>query len=580
MDIYLEIILIILCIAAIGFIIAFHLKERKAFAKEKVGIAGKKLAPDARVKLLEKWADDALRELNCKVQWVDEDDMRVARYDYQNGHFRLHLEKSTPYVRMSFLFCLTSSMDNIEIARVVANKCNINSDNLRVVYSVNEENHEVDMHIIAGLLLHPDTARNTLADAMAATFSWQNALVRKFAEMEDEKKGTGDTDSERSAANRKREFFLVRQHEMRLQGDDPKHFRATNGQGVTLQVLLDKALGLTDTHPTRLEVYSNVTEVLSDEQNILGYHLDDLAKELRGEDPHKYATAMMWTFLPAAPKVERTITFALNDEGSDGNTSWFRVNAMLVPMPASPTQPYNLRNENVACSVLMARDNVSRQQLIDESNYMWKEAVQKVKNGEEDSLTQEQALIAACTEMKTAQMLYQGKKLFLAKRFFEALPLFENVYHQMLPDFDQMKGRQKETFFEVIYHIGFCYCDLKQYDRALGYLDMLAGLHRITYTTEQVNAMVNSGDFRSMGTIDQLVSSINESLDLEEGEKPAEHIQAFLSFLNRRKAFLLIDKGRLEEAKALLNKMLEDPLSVDYAINELAYIQKLEKNKL
>jgi hypothetical protein len=91
--------------------------------------------------------------------------------------------------------------------------------------------------------------------------------------------------------------------------------------------------------------------------------------------------------------------------------------------------------------------------------------------------------------------------------------------------------------------------------------------------------MVNSGDFRSMGTIDQLVASINDSLDLEEGEKPAEHIQAFLAFLNRRKAFILVDKGRLEEAKALLNKMLEDPLSADYAINELAYIQKLEKNK-
>ena len=191
-------------------------------------------------------------------------------------------------------------------------------------------------------------------------------------------------------------------------------------------------------------------------------------------------------------------------------------------------------------------------------------------------------------------MLYQGKKLFLAKRFIEALPFFENAYRMMLPDFDKMKGRQKETFYEVVYHIGFCYCDLKQYDRALGYLDMLAGLHRITYTTEQVNAMVNSGDFRSMGTIDQLVASINDSLDLEEGEKPAEHIQAFLAvhvhtligivqaflaFLNRRKAFILVDKGRLEEAKALLNKMLEDPLSADYAINELAYIQKLEKNK-
>lgn len=573
-----EYIYIIIIVAVLVFF-TYKKKGGIGSAAKDVSIAGKKLAPDARVKLLEKWADEALRELNCQVQWVDDEGTRVAQYDYQSGHFRLHLDKSTPYVRMSFLFCLTSSLDNIEIARVVANKCNINSDNARVVYSINEEKHEVDMHIISGLLLHPDTARNTLADAMAATFSWQNALVRKFSEMEDEKAGTGDADSESSIAKRKRELFLVRQQEMRLQGGDMQSFRSVNGLGVTLKVLLDKAMGLTDIHPTRLEVYSNVVEVLNDEQNILGYHLDDLAKELRGDDSHKYATAMMWTYLPAAPKVERTITFALNDEGSDGTTTWFRVNAMLVPLSVSPTVPYNQRNGNIACSVLMARDNVSRQQLIDESNYMWKEAVQKMKNGEEDSLTQEQALIAACTDMKTAQMLYQGKKLFLAKRFLESLPFFENAYHLMLPEFDKMKGRWKETFYEVVYHIGFCYCDLKQYDRALGYLDMLAGLHRITYTTEQVNAMVNSGDFRSMGTIDQLVATINDGLDLEEGEKPAEHIQAFLAFLNRRKAFILVDKGRLEEAKALLNKMLEDPLSADYAINELAYIQKIEKNK-
>lgn len=575
---YILIIFIIVGLSVIGSLV-YKRVFGNVFAKTNFSVVEQKLAPDARAKLLEKWTNEALHELNCNVRWVDENGTREAQYDYQSGHFRLHLDKSTPYVRMSFLFCFSSSMDNIEIARVVANKCNINSDNARVVYSVNDEKHEVDMHIISGLMIHPDTAKNTLAEAMAASFSWQNAIIRKFAEMEDEKTGTGEPDSELSIANRKRELFMARQQEMRLQEGDAQEFRSVNGMGITLQMLLDKAMGLTDTHPTRLEVYSNVVEVLSDEKNILEYHLDDLAKELRGDDSHKYATAMMWTFLPAEPKVERAITFTLNDEGSDGNTAWFRVNAMLVPMSVSPAQPYNQRGNALACSVLMARDSVSRQQLIDESNYMWKEAVQKIKNGEEDTLTQEQALISSCTDMGIAQMLYQGKKRFLAKRFFEALPFFENAYHMMLPDFDKMRGRQKETFYEVVYHIGFCYCDLKQYDRALGYLDMLAGLRRITYTTEQVNAMVNSGDFRSMDIIDQLIASINESLDLEEGEKPAEHIQSFLAFLNRRKAFILVDKGKLEEAKVLLNKMLEDPLSADYAINELAYIQKLENNK-
>ena len=556
------------------------LKRKKQIEEAEAISQTTQLKGEQRAKMLEKWADNALSQLHCKVAWATEDEARVGTYDYQNGHFKLHVEKSSPYVRMSYLFCYNSSLDNIDIARSVANRCNINSDNLRVVYSVNDERHEIDMHLISGLLLHPDTAKNTFVDAMASTFSWQNALVRRFDEMEKTKDETGEADSEKADADRRRELFMVRQQEMRLQGDEKGIFRASLGEGIALQTLLEKAMGLMDTHPRRMEVYSNVVEVLRDEEGILQYRLDDLAKELKGEEGRKYATATLWVVLPDGPKTERTIAITLNDEGSDGDTAWFRVTATLVPLPASTTHSYR-RDPNVnTCSVLMARDNVSRQQLIEESNYMWKEAVQKLKNGEEATLTAEQALIASCTDSTLAQLLYHGKKLFLAWRYFEALPLFESAFRRMQPRFDSMKNREKEAFYEVIYHIGFCYLDLKQYDKALAYLDMLTGLHRISYTTELVNAMVNSGDFRSMSTIEGLMETINENLDLEEGEKPADYIQAFLAFLNRRKAFLLVDKNKFDEAKKMLNKMLEDPLSSDYAINELAYIQRKEKEGL
>ena len=573
-----EIIAIIICVAIIG-VLAYLNKGGKALLSQGVNPKRNLLTDGEKAKQLEKLADNALTALNCKVKWANEGEVRVAQYDYQNGHFRLHVEKGTPYVRMSYLFCYSSPMDNLDIARMVANKCNINTENSRVVYSVNEKTNTVDMHVIAGLLLHPDTANDTFVDAMGAAFNWQNSIVRKFQEMEENKKETGEADAESAEANRKRELFMLRQQEMRMQGDNSGDFRATLGEGVTIRTLLDKALGIADAQPQRLEVYCNVVEVLKEDQGILDYRLEDLAKELRGEENRKYASAMLWTFLPAAPKVERVISITVTDEGADGSTSWFRVTAVMLPLAISPANPYNQRPDTYACSVLMANDNVSRQQLIDESNYMWKEAVQKVKNGEEDSLSEEQAFIAACTDMELAQLMYHGKKLFLAKRYFEALPYLEAAFHKMQPDFDIMKNRQREMFYEVVYHIGFCYCDLKQYDKALAYLDMLGGLHRITYTTELVNAMVNSGDFRSMKTIDNLLLSINENLDLEEGELPAEHIRSFLAFLNRRKAYLLIEKKRLVEAKELLNKMLEDPATYDYAINELAYIQKLEKER-
>ncbi|MBQ4223358.1 MAG: hypothetical protein II674_05940, partial [Prevotella sp.] len=216
------------------------LKRKKEMEEAEAISQTTQLKGEQRAKMLEKWADNALTQLHCKVAWATEDEARVGTYDYQNGHFKLHVEKSSPYVRMSYLFCYNSSLDNIDIARSVANRCNINSDNLRVVYSVNDERHEIDMHLISGLLLHPDTAKNTFVDAMASTFSWQNALVRRFDEMEKTKDETGEADSEKADADRRRELFMVRQQEMRLQGDEKGIFRASLGVGIALQTLLEK----------------------------------------------------------------------------------------------------------------------------------------------------------------------------------------------------------------------------------------------------------------------------------------------------------------------------------------------------
>ena len=111
------------------------------------------------------------------------------------------------------------------------------------------------------------------------------------------------------------------------------------------------------------------------------------------------------------------------------------------------------------------------------------------------------------------------------------------------------------------------------------YLDMVSNLHRITYTEEMINCMVNSGDFRSLNYIDQIISSLEAGSDPNDDEAlPEPHILKFLAFLKRRKVFVLVEKGEYEKAKAILNGMLDDPENADYAINELAYIQKKEKN--
>ena len=89
--------------------------------------------------------------------------------------------------------------------------------------------------------------------------------------------------------------------------------------------------------------------------------------------------------------------------------------------------------------------------------------------------------------------------------------------------------------------------------------------------------MVNMGDFRALSMVEDLLKKMEERL--QDDDEPEGFLLSFVAFLRRRKAYLLVEHQRLEEAKTLLNAMLNDPACHDFAINELAYIQRMEKKE-
>ena len=56
-------------------------------------------------------------------------------------------------------------------------------------------------------------------------------------------------------------------------------------------------------------------------------------------------------------------------------------------------------------------------------------------------------------------------------------------------------------------------------------------------------------------------------------------LAAFLAFLQRRKVYVLIEKQAYNKAQRMLKKMLNDPENADFALNELAYLQKKMKGE-
>ena len=242
---------------------------------------------------------------------------------------------------------------------------------------------------------------------------------------------------------------------------------------------------------------------------------------------------------------------------------------MVIPLSIQPSIPFKSQETQFqSASLLAAYDLDSPAQRLAEFKYMWKEATRKMEHGEEDSLSEEERVLVGCISPDLGYDLYHGMVRFRQGRYYEALLYFTNAYQRL-------KNLQSDTYFNLCYHIGFCYCELKLYVEAHFYLEQTLPLHRIVYTQQYVNCLVNSNDFRAMPFIGSLLAEIKEvTEDDEENHALQGPVGSFVNFLNRRKAFLYVEWQEYEKAEKMLKKMLDEPENMDFAIDELAFIQR------
>ena len=75
-------------------------------------------------------------------------------------------------------------------------------------------------------------------------------------------------------------------------------------------------------------------------------------------------------------------------------------------------------------------------------------------------------------------------------------------------------------------------------------------------------------------------SGIADIADLLHPEPPVVDFKLFRDFLRRRKVYVLVEVGRLDDAEKLCQELLKEPMNSDYALGELAYIQQLKQKQL
>lgn len=124
-------------------------------------------------------------------------------------------------------------------------------------------------------------------------------------------------------------------------------------------------------------------------------------------------------------------------------------------------------------------------------------------------------------------------------------------------------------FFESAYRVGFCLMELGKTHEAAYYLEIASYSNISEHVQEYINCLANSKDPLALDVVEDII---------KRSPKPEteEHLKGWnfhMAFLKRRKAYILIDKHKFDEAKQLLTEMLEDPLCKEFAKGELEYIE-------
>lgn len=576
MDVYDIIIIFVLATYAVVFAIYIYYTRKAMKQKTKLDLTTQQKASIVK---------DALRLLNCEGKWKTEKESRNVTYEYQNGNFRIRIEDQKMFVELGYFFCFSTEMENLQTVRHLCNLCNLSAETCRFYYTVDAEKNKIYAHITASLLPQEHAMASILTKTMSEMFYWQSAFSRGFDNQMEASKKADTRDMEADNSKWKRMMFLLREQEMLSQHVTPKE-RLGVAVPLTVGEAVNTIFAFAEIKPKRLVISTDKIVEITDENAISDYNIAD-AIVSDGEFCYEEAMLSLEFIDLRRTNYIRHIVLHLNEEKAAEHTLYFRLTATLLPLSISrDVQTLSPDNHPQCISMIVAYDLTSTEQLLNEFLYMKKETEALLKEGKDDQLTEEQQLIVDCTDDQVGYHLYHGKRLFLAKRFLEAEPHLCNAFDLMIPLFPSMKSRAQEAFYDTCYMLGFCYNEMRQFQRSYYYLELLFPLRRITYTEEYINCLVNQNDFRALQVIESVQETVEEVMNNSDGDEDADDVEkpetditlaSFCGFLKRRKAYLLIGRGRYDDARSILNELLNDPDSTDFAMNELAYLQKISE---
>jgi hypothetical protein len=139
-----------------------------------------------------------------------------------------------------------------------------------------------------------------------------------------------------------------------------------------------------------------------------------------------------------------------------------------------------------------------------------------------------------------------------------------------------LNDHAKDVYVKVALYIGIIYMELGIMDKAHYYLDIAANYKAsIGGITEYTNCLCNMGDPQALDYINNTIKKVSEVIN--SSEEGSESLELLLDFLYRRLVYSLINHKDYYSAENILKEMIKNERNIDFANNELEYIQRIKE---
>lgn len=540
----------IIAVLVYPFLMLRHFYRKRKEQREEE----EKAVPLAAVEDIKAVINGMLSDLNTHGEWSKDGKEHTLHFTYQGGHFNINIDEEHPVAHITFLFFYDTNVDMIDNVRVMVNRCNTNTDRCRFVYTINDDEGTVNVHLQSDLIVSAKSSAHELSILLNEIFVWRNIFIQHITQQRTMQRTGGLTsDPEKLQAHDGVLTALLTEQLLAYQPSIPLPI-CTLTQPFTMQQLMADVLDIPTWQPRTLTV------------TVPGLAWQDVPTDKIALYPLTTSGLLVVTFTDASGR-ERRLNIDISKTASTNETRYYRITTTLFPPTDNTLEPEEFSFvQPTMQSIRIGVDVMEPQQQVAKRRYLWKEAVEAYRKGEPMPTDDNGQTVLFHPQADVFDALYLGSTLFHQKRFAEAIAPLRFVYQKLNEDAYHNVGQNLRTFLHICRMLAAAYAQTGQNEWAIFYNEIVAmGPPTLTIHSEFLRVLLAGHDARLMPVISNLETDLMTYLnahapndDDDDDDADTDNYDSQLQLLFRVKLFkahVFADRRQFVEAEHLLSSL-------------------------